>query len=145
MTEPVRFVVDASVVVKWLNQEGEDGSDAALELLRSAHEGRADLYTSDLAPHEVLNALIRGKKLRGRVLEDAVKLFYSLPLTYMPTDFLTAAAAAMIASEHHITFYDAVYIALILDEQTPLITANPKHQRVLPHLPVISVTEWNRV
>lgn len=144
MDEPVRFVVDASVIVKWLNQESEDDAGAALELLRSAHEGRTNLFTSDLAPHEVINALVRGKKLKGHFLEEAVKLFYSLPLTFMPTDYLTAASAAIIASEHNITFYDAVYISLILDEQTPLVTANPKHQRVLAHLPVIPVTAWNK-
>lgn len=142
MTEETRFVIDASVIVKWLNQEREPDSDRALDILHRASSKMLSLYTSDLAVHEVLNALIRGKGIRGHILQDAIESFFMLPLIILATDFTAAATAAVIAQQHALTFYDAMYMALAFDMGCPLITANTKHQKSLAEIIVLPLSQW---
>lgn len=141
MEERVHYVVDASVIVKWLNQDREAFTKEAQNLLEQAAKGTLDISTVDLAIHEVCNALIRGKGLRDHILEDAVETFFVLPIQIVETDLHIAAAAATIAQREQITFYDAVYMALAFDLGVPLVTANPKHQRPLPGVAVIPISE----
>lgn len=92
-------------------------------------------------PHEVLNALIRGKGLKGRPLEQAVELFFSFPLEYVPTNYGLAAAAALIAEQERLTFYDAIYVALAFERSASLITANPAHQGKFKKIRVIDIAD----
>lgn len=138
---PPTYIVDASVAVKWLNQKNEPAAAEALALLQEAITGACLLVSSDLLPHEVLNALIRGKGLNGRPLEQAVELFFSFPLEYVPTSFGLAAAAALIAEQERLTFYDAIYVALAFERSAPLITANPAHQGKFKKIRVIDIAD----
>lgn len=136
---PKGFVVDASVAVKWLNQRSEENADRAVALLAAAADGQCHLYTSDLLTHEVMNALIRGKQLTGRMLERAVDVFFKLPITIVATAPPIAARASLIAAEFHMTFYDAVYVALAHERGVPLVTANVKHQGKFPGIEIAAI------
>jgi len=137
------YVVDASVVVKWLNQEREAATRQALTLLERAMQGEDELMSVDLLVYEVLNALIKGNRLRGRLLEEAVEVFFRLPLGLHNCDISLVSTAAIIAEQHQMTFYDAVYVALAYREQVPLLTANPKDQGKVPGLMVIDIADWS--
>jgi len=55
-----RFVVDASVILKWvLGDERESDQDKALDLLNAWVEGRAELLAPSLWEYEVGNFLGR--------------------------------------------------------------------------------------
>lgn len=136
------YVVDASVAVKWLNMEREEATREALALLRGAVERRWQLVSSDLLPHEVSNALLRGKGLRGAFLEEAIDLFFSLPVITVRTDLALARTAAVIAEEYAITFYDAIYVAIAYERSLPLITANIRHQGRASRVTVLDVAQW---
>lgn len=137
------YVVDASVVVKWLNVDREGATREALALLRGAVENQWKLVSSDLLPHEVCNALLRGKGLRGALLEEAVDLFFSLPIVSFRTDLSIVRTAAVIADEYALTFYDAVYVAVASIQAIPLITANVRHQGRVSNVTVLDVAHWN--
>lgn len=142
MAGGTHFVVDASVILKWLNQDREQHTEEAFDILTHAATSAFFITTSDLAVHEVLNALVRGKGLRERELGEAVENFFALPLRAIATDLHLAAASAILADEYKLTFYDAVYMALAFDLNIPLITANPKHQKSIAGIQVIPLSNW---
>lgn len=137
-----QFVIDASVIVKWLHAYREDHLEQAHAILEAAQRTEITLFISDLTVHEVLNAIICGKRLRGNDLEQAVDDFFKLPLIPIETDIQCAAAATTIAAQYTITFYDAVYCAIAFQKGIPLITANPKHQRPMPGVTAIPLAKW---
>ena len=137
-----QFIIDASVIVKWLHSDRENNLEQANHILLLAERGELTLFVSDITAHEVLNALICGKHLRWRDLEEAVENFFQLPIILVETNLHRAAAAATIAVEQNITFYDAVYCAIAFERGIPLITANSKHQRPMTGVNVIPLGEW---
>lgn len=136
------YILDASVIVKWLNKEREESTREAEDILDAAHHGKHGLAACDLAVHEVFNVLIRSKGVKGRDLERAVDRFFNLPIKLLRTDIMCTAKAAMIAEDASITFYDAVYLAQANTCGVPLITANPKHQRSRAGIVVIPLDQW---
>ncbi len=137
-----RYIVDASVAVKWLNATDEQSLEQALGCLRGAVEKKYELLVPDLMLCEVSNAIVRGKGLKDRALERALDVFFSLPLVYLRTTHMMIATASLLASEHFLSVYDAVYCAVALEQHAPLITGNIKHQGRVKGLAVIDIKDW---
>lgn len=138
----VEFVIDASVIIKWLNKDRELLTEQAQDILTKAEERKIFLFTPDLAVHEVFTVLIRAKGLAGELLEQALDSFWKLPLSIFSTDQVLSSTAAVIASKTRMTFYDAAYVALALHNQQCLITNNSKDQDVVSDVPVIALADW---
>lgn len=136
------FVVDASVILKWLNDEGEESLDLALDILKEAKQGNTVLFAPELVASEVGNALVRGKKLRGEPLRLATTVFWELPLALITIDRWLTETAAFIAQEKSISFYDASYLAVAYNHRMPLISANVKHHKSFGDITVIPLSEW---
>lgn len=136
------YVVDASVVLKWLNQEHELAVENALILLLEARNGSCHLISSDFLPHEIFNALIRGKRIAGKQLVKAINNFFSFPIELAPTTKQLVTRAAYLASRYGMTFYDAVYVALADMRKVPLITENIRHQGKFKKIPVLDIALW---
>lgn len=137
-----RYIIDASVAVKWMNQDNEESSKQALSLLQGAVEGRYQLLSCDLLPYEIFNALIRGKKLKGPWIEKALDAFFLLPIETAPLDPTLAASTALIAEQSGMSYYDAAYVALAFQEQAPLLTANIRDQARMKNVTVINIADW---
>lgn len=142
MDDTARFVLDTSVIVKWLNRDREAYTEEAEDILKNAFDRTCSLFISDLTLHEVFNALIRGKRLQGTALQQAVETFWLFPFTVVQTDQQLASIAALIAEQDSITFYDAIYCAIAFDYSIPLITANPKHQRSRQGVVAVPLDTW---
>ena len=123
------YIFDASVAVKWLNQEREPYTQEAFALLEGLQSGNYRLVAPELCISEVCNALIYGKKLSGLSLEKAIDSFFSLPLQFISMTYDLSRFSALIADNSKMTFYDAVYVALAHIHEAVLITANAKHQK----------------
>lgn len=139
---PKEYVVDASVIIKWLNQYKEEDLDSAEKVLESASRGDIFLFTPDTAVSEVGNVLVRGKELKTSELQETLEAFWQLPLMVMATDDKLMETASTIATADHITFYDANYLALSFMHNMPLITSNLKHQRGSKEIQVIPLSAW---
>lgn len=107
------FVVDASVVVKWVLKE--EYTDDALLIRDRYIDGKIKLYAPPLIRYEVANAI--WKAVRKKILDklDAVKALENL-IVLLPRiiklkreNFLNALNLAI---KYAITVYDAVYIVL---------------------------------
>ena len=115
-----RYVVDASVAVKWYLPEPE--SDAAGRLLDPEH----DLIAPDLLFAEVGNALWKRWR-RGEIglgdLRDPLAALAAVPFEVRSAAPLLSAAAE-VAVTCGCTVYDGLYLALAFETGAPLITAD---------------------
>jgi predicted nucleic acid-binding protein len=116
--------VDTSVLIKWFHDTGEPELQAA-RALRDAHvANRVDAHILDLAVYEVGNVLVRSLHWpAGDVadqLDDLVAIF--------GTPFLSSPEwlrdASELATDHHLSFYDAAWAAGARGLGVPLVSAD---------------------
>ena len=125
------YVVDASVAVKWLVEE--DHSDEAIGLL----EGGSRLVAPTLLFAETANALWAMHR-RGEIsaddVSDAVDALRAAPVL-LPTPMLElAAAASRLGIDLVHPVYDCFYLALAIQTQYPVVTADKRfHDKVRGH------------
>lgn len=136
-----KFIIDSSVLVKFISQEKERDLDKAEAILKDLKQGKIRLLTSSLALFEISNALWK-KKINPKTAAKGLKIFFKLPIKIVGIDPLTAAAAYKISYQYKITFYDSVFIALALKEKCFLITANPKHQAKFKKADIIPLADY---
>ena len=130
-----RFIVDASVAVKWFFQEIY--SDKALILLENLQKNKIKVFAPELLLYEVGNALGKGKRLdRERVL-GALHVLFQSRIKFFPMEESLMEIAVRFMLEYDITFYDASYGALAFSLGIPLLTANPKDQKKIKEIEVI--------
>lgn len=116
----MHYVVDASVAAKWLLPE-EHSARAELLLANGT-----SLSAPDLLYAEVANVLWR-RVLRGEVTEESadevLALLLQIEIDVTPAREIIAEASA-IACRLKRTVYDAVYLALALEEDAVLVTSD---------------------
>ena len=116
----MRFVVDASVAVKWL--VAEDDADAAQKLAASGH----DLHAPRLMASEVANAIWR-KARTGEIERRAAGILLAdvqnMPVRWGADEILSTNAARLALVLDH-PIYDCVYIALAYRIGATVVTAD---------------------
>jgi predicted nucleic acid-binding protein len=122
----VKYVLDASVAVRWLLAEA--GFEKAEQLLLNARNGLDELLAPDLFLAECGHALFRAERKHSIVAGEARKLLttliHDLPALH-PSHILVPRAAA-ICQHLRKSFYDCIYMALAEREQIQFITADAK-------------------
>jgi predicted nucleic acid-binding protein len=120
------YIVDASVVAKWLF--AEPGSNRARLLIRSKHSLRAP----DLILPEVLSVLLK-RVVRGHitmtesqeVLQRFLRNYLDTRVRLVPSSLL-AERALRIAYMEGRSSYDSLYLALAVQARCQLITSDDK-------------------
>jgi len=115
-----RYVVDASVAVKWFVPEVH--SEEALRLLSS---GR-DLLAPDLLPAEFGNILWK-KTRRGEIeVAQAVEIIRALAEVpfHLSSSSILLESAYLLAHKFQRTVYDSLYLSLAIVEECPMVTAD---------------------
>jgi predicted nucleic acid-binding protein len=119
------YVIDASVAAKWFIPEA--GSEAALAYLDDEHK----LLAPDLLWPELGNVLWK-KARRGELsadeARDVLDLARRAPLLTRPSGPLTPAALEL-ALALDCTVYDGLYLALAVQSDSVLITADEALKR----------------
>jgi predicted nucleic acid-binding protein len=137
------FVVDASVVIKWVVEE--DGTAAALAVRR-----RAALSAPELLIPECANILWK-KTQRGEMTKEtallAARLLERAEIELCPTRMLLEPATRLAIELDH-SAYDCLYLALAVERGCQFVTADERiirkiHQgkRSGPPLRAISLAE----
>ena len=123
----MRFVVDASVVVKLLVNEPD--SDAARKLMANGEE----LHAPRLMASEVANALWR-KARTGQIERTAagaaLAAMTDIPLRWNDDETVCADAVRLALSLDHVV-YDCVYLALAHRIGATVVTADRRFADVL--------------
>lgn len=137
-----RYVVDASVIAKWLLPEADVAPADRLRDL--AVGGECRLLAPDLWRIEIANALwARTRRGANRLHEtdaaDALAVVSRMPVVTVASEELLALAFD-VALDASITVYDALYAALSLRERAPLVTADLRlRDRLLARWPEFGV------
>ncbi len=138
-TPPSPLVVDASVVIKW--HVAEVHSDAALRLLG---DDVPALHVPDLVFPEVGNILWK-KVRRGDLTEEQARgiarLVTVAPVSVHPSSPLLEAALE-IATRTGRTVYDSLYVALAVQIDGRVVTADEKLYNTLKDGPLGANILW---
>lgn len=127
MDETVKkYVLDASVGLKWLFKE-ENDMKQALDLKSDFIEEKIDLMIPTHFFTEICNSL-------GRKIPNEASSFYSKIKMYGMTEFYIDFGIAKIAFQlmqqyAKISFYDAVYHALAISEGGTFVTADENYYK----------------
>jgi predicted nucleic acid-binding protein len=104
----MRYVLDASVALKWVLAEID--SDKAERLRDGSRAGVHDLIAPDVFPSEVANALTRAERKKQIAVGEAVILLAdvmtTLPRLFSAVPHLIARATTISSTEGH-NYYDA--------------------------------------
>lgn len=136
-----RFVLDASVAIKWILPEDQEPFSAeAKMLLAQGSDGEIRFAVPDIFWAEIANVIwksLRRGKLNAVEASAAMKELMSLEVQVAQTrEFLPNAFDTAI--ESNIAVYDACYVELANRLDIPLVTADRElFARTAPALPVV--------
>lgn len=132
MTARPRYVIDASVGVKWLFPEA--GSEQALALLGLADTESATLLAPDVFAAEVTNVIWKRARLQREITDEEARarlehLRRTLPQLLRTADLVEQALE--LALTFRVAVYDCLYVALALRDGSTLVTADRRLVRAL--------------
>jgi predicted nucleic acid-binding protein len=120
---PGALVVDSSVAVKWFLPANEALGGGAWALLESHLTDGVRLAAPDCMRIEVLNAL-RHRGLGAEKVRRAAIALDGLGLEWHTVDAALTVAAVDIAARHGLTLYDAAFVALAVQLDAEMVTAD---------------------
>jgi len=124
-----RYVLDASVAVKWfLLPPAEALTGEAIELLRAYEKGRIRLMVPDLFWPEIGSVFwkaVRQGRISLAAAHDAIRSVRELDIPTLPCAALLEDAFTT-ATRSGQTVYDCIYVALAAAADVPLITADER-------------------
>ncbi len=131
-----KYVIDASVAVKWYSQEEEGDLTKADNLLQLHVDGFCEFMAPALIVYELANALRFNPNLGVEEVRRAIRSFFALEVVLEePARHMDAAIE--LAYTLSVTVYDAIYLALSQTTGIPLITADYKFFAKAKDLPFI--------
>ncbi len=137
-----QYVVDTSVIIKWLSTDKEDNIEQANRLLDDALDGDVELLAPELVKYEVGNVLLFSKKLSPDDAGIVLTQFYTLPIHFVSESEELSIDSFELASSLGITYYDAAFLAVAKYYESAVITENIKHQGKATNVRVISLKEY---
>lgn len=130
--EPRTLVLNTSVAIKWyLNEEL---TDEAVRLLDSARDSTSELLAPGTLQPEFFNALWQRHR-RGELKREEVRRVWSEfaaedPASlYALKDLMPRAAEITVSSG--VIIYDALFLALVENAETVMVTADDRLLRIL--------------
>lgn len=137
---PVKLVIDCSVATKWILNE--PGRVLAIRLLERWQSGEIALIAPDLLLAEFASLLAKRNRRRELTAEQSKQAFQlmvrSSPILYDMRSLLPLALD--LSLQHQFSLWDAVYLALAIEHNCSLITADARLFRSgKTHHPAISL------
>ena len=141
------IVADSSVLVKWVTRENEQDLVQSDQILKDVQNGKINIIAPELAKYEIGNSILK-KSLQLWEAFHSLGTIYSSPVQFVPETEDLAATTYQIAqetrsaSDKNFTYYDASFAALAKQENVVLVTANPKHQKKISGVKVLSLRDY---
>jgi predicted nucleic acid-binding protein len=127
-----RYVVDASIAIKW-HLRGEEHMDKADLLLADFRSGRAQLLAPAHIHYEVANA-IRTAVRTGRLIasdgQSSIEAFFGWNLPTVTSERLILSGYGL-SLTYGCALYDGVYLALAAIARCPLVHADRRLHNTL--------------
>ena len=135
-TQPA-YVLDTSVAVKWFANEGGTEQAKADQLLEVLERGECILKAPELLYFEVTNALMLSHRFPKDKVMDSLGSLRKLKIEVQSLNWSTLVKAVEIASACKATIYDSYFLAMALEADCVLVTADEGFWRKARHLPGI--------
>lgn len=125
MTGGIRsFLLDSSVIVKWLRTETD--SDKALAIQAEFMSGGLDIHISELTLYETANALRYSGESTGDEVCVCLDSIVTLGITAYPFDWDVLMSGIDVSFEKELSIYDAYLFALAKTYGLTLVTADAR-------------------
>jgi predicted nucleic acid-binding protein len=122
-----KYVVDASVIIKWVvGDEREVDQGKAFDLLWAWRDGIVDLAAPELWQYEVGNFL--GRELPAEAA-DKMNLLRDLNIGVLDLSSPVIERCFQVMRDYKVTFYDASYLAFAFEIDGMLVTADESFAR----------------
>ena len=119
-----KIVIDTSVLIKWIKTKNEDLLKEARRLRTTIERRPLDVHVPALLLYEVGNILLLKTDLDVAGLDIALSDLEALPFIVAPPATPLLRRAARLGKELGLTFYDASFLALAVELNCPLVTAD---------------------
>ena len=126
------FVLDASVIIKWFNQE--EFTDEALGFRDGFVKGEIKIVAPDLLLYEVSNALRYNKSFKPEDVQQAIDSLYNIGIDIVVPVLNVIKSAVEISYKYDVTVYDSFYVALAKWINFKYITADWKFYQKVKNL-----------
>jgi len=128
------YVLDTSVALKWFANEGGTEQSKADGLLNALGQGQCILQAPELLLFELANALMISHKFSSAKVMESLTVLRNLNIEIDPLHWPTLMKAVKIASACGATIYDSYFLALALETDSVLVTADEVFLRKARHL-----------
>ena len=140
-----QYVVDASVVAKWV-LPGEPFQENAVKLKEDSVSGTANLCAPAFLAQEVANSLWKAVKL-GRTAEedaqDALKALGDMQIELHDLSWVPLSRVLSIACKLDLTVYDAGYLFLTEKTKSCFVTSDNKlYEKAKKHFEVMHIKDY---
>lgn len=130
------FVLDNSVVMRWLFKDGAPADQAYASMVLDEISGREGTITTPaIWPYEVANVTATGLRknvVSGLERAEFLELLVAAPIEIETASFKAIAGLVVdLANRHRLSAYDASYLELALRLQVPLATLDKDLRRAL--------------
>ncbi len=118
------YVVDTSIALKWFVESGESNVLQAHQLREAYLNGRCTLRAPEFLLLELANALTTGLRLKMDKVLEALDAVRRVELYLETLRAETLARAVEIASSYGVTVYDSYFLAMAVESDSILVTAD---------------------
>jgi predicted nucleic acid-binding protein len=132
-----KIVVDTSVFIKWFKSRDEELLREARKLLAEIESQSVEVHVPALLLYEVGNILLLKTRLKLAALEEALDRMEKLPFVVAPPAAPLLKRAIRLGRQLRLTFYDASFLALAVELDCTLVTADSQlfeRTRTLPRV-----------
>ena len=138
----MKFIVDASVILKWFSRNWETDLERALKIREDFRARHIDLYAPGLMIYEAANVLRFKESLKDEVLLKAIDSIYAMDIL-IPVNHQIMKNAIKLARKYDVTVYDSVYLSCAQYLGYFLITADQKFFQKLKDVPgIMSISDY---
>lgn len=137
-----KLVLDSSVIVKWLNQNGELNVEQADKVLADGYAGKIALFAPELAKDEIGKVLLLGKKLSQTESKTPLGLLFDLPIQFVPQSAELARESYAIAQAYGLTYSESVFLALAEQKSAVYLTEKIDDKAKATGTEIISLKDY---
>ena len=136
------LILDTSVVLKWFREQGEADVARARKLREAFLSHRCTVGAPDLLLIEVANALTAGHRASPKEVSGAIQTILEIGLHLLDLQFPVLMRAIDLASAYGVTVYDSCFLAVAIESDGLLVTADEAFLRkVKSHVNITSLRD----
>ena len=137
------YLVDTSVALKWVLERGEADVRQAQNLLEAFSRNECVLTAPDLLLVEFANVLVVAHRREPERAREALDLLSDTGIRILPLRRSALNRAVGLAAGLRATVYDCYFLALAIESEAILVTADDVFlRRARPHPNALALRDW---